>query len=295
MRKLAVLLVSSILLTSCGKTDVGCSDEEATKLVASLLKDSIQDDIVKSMSGGDTNAQGSIGPSAVRAALDKISFVFEDVRTAEVSKSSTSKTCKATLKIDLPVDILNNADRARSQLGMNNVRQMADMNGLKGSAGTFTHEINYTVQPTDDGKKIYAETEKSSPSAKFIGEVVANHLAAAAIQQAAMEQQAETQRQVAEQTAAEEAQRKADLQLATAEYKLSTQVINAVWKSIDPETRSQILPIQRAWIAKTKADCRIEAAAASTEPDAIEAARLNCEAGRNNSRSNELREYVSSE
>lgn len=294
MKKLMLTLLLPLAVASCGKANVGCSDEEATGLVISLLKDGIQGEVVQQMSGGDVNSLGGIGPSSARSVLDKIQFTIEDIRTAEESSNSTARTCKGALKINFPVDVLNSANQARAQAGMNNVRQMADMNGLKAAADTFTHEINFTIQPTDDGKKIYAETESPSAPSKFISEVVVNHLSAAAIQRTMQEQQAESQRLEAEQSAAESAQRKAALQLATAEFKLSTQVINAVWKAIDPDTRNQLLPVQRAWIAKTKADCRIEAAAASTEPDAIEAARLTCESGRNTSRTGELRQFVSS-
>ncbi len=122
-------------------------------------------------------------------------------------------------------------------------------------------------------------------------EVLANDLTATAIERNQLEQQAEAQRQQAAQSAALGTQRKAGLDLATAQFKLSMQVINAVWKAIDPNIRKQLLPIQRAWISKTKADCQIEAASASTEHDEIEAARLNCETERNASRTAELRQY----
>lgn len=46
---------------------------------------------------------------------------------------------------------------------MNNVRQLADNVGLEGGPDSFKHNIDYTVQPTDDGKKIYAETEAGAP------------------------------------------------------------------------------------------------------------------------------------
>lgn len=295
MRNKVVLIMASLALTSCGAANVGCADEEATKLAITLLKDGVQSDVVEKFSGGDMNSRSGVTPTAVRAVLDKISFSIEDVRTAAKSDTTTAKECKGTLKIKFPVDVLNSANQARSQAGLNTVRQMADLNGLQGSPDAFSHEINYTVQPTDDGKKIYTEINQSDPHAKFVSEVVANHLSAAAIQRLVQEQQATQQRMEAEQKAAEDAQRKANLQLATAEYKLSIQVIDSIWKSVDPNIRQQLLPIQRAWIAKTKADCRIEAAGASTEPDAVEATRLMCEARQNNARSNELRQYVNAD
>jgi len=291
VRTVALIMGASLSLAACSKSSGGsCSDEESTGLVVSLIKDGVRDDVVKALSGGDENAAGAVGPSQVNAALDKLKLAIEDIRTASSGNGTTAKSCKASLRLVIPVDVLNSANEARSQLGQNSVGQLADMKGLKGGGNGFTSEVSYSIQPTDDGKKIYAEADKSAPSSKFLVELLSNYLSAEGIQRAAQAAQAEAQQQAAQQTAAEAAQRKADLQLATAQYKLAIQQINAVWQSINPSTRQQILPIQRAWIAKTKADCRIEASTASTEPDGVEAARLNCEAGRNRSRADELRQ-----
>lgn len=54
------------------------------------------------------------------------------------------------------------------------------------------------------------------------------------------------------------------------------QTIAAVWKSLSPGTRARLLPQQKAWIRKKDADCRVEAASASTDPAEMEVARLAC-------------------
>ena len=101
----------------------------------------------------------------------------------------------------------------------------------------------------------------------------------------------QAQAQEAQQKVDLDTQRRANLKLAQEQYKLTIQVTNAAWQAIEPGVRRQILPLQRAWIAKVKADCHLEAAGASTDATEIETARLNCEARANQSRVGELRQY----
>jgi uncharacterized protein YecT (DUF1311 family) len=89
-----------------------------------------------------------------------------------------------------------------------------------------------------------------------------------------------------------EAAQKADLDMAAAENKLANQQINAVWKALPEDARSQLLELQRAWVRKKTADCNIEAAGVSTEVVPKEAARLRCDTRLTTTRISELQSLM---
>jgi uncharacterized protein YecT (DUF1311 family) len=87
------------------------------------------------------------------------------------------------------------------------------------------------------------------------------------------------------------AQHQADLAAAKTDNQLATQTIGATWKAIPDGVRHQLPPAQRAWIAKKTADCRVEAASSSTNPQEQEIARLGCDA--HDARADRLAQSVS--
>jgi len=111
----------------------------------------------------------------------------------------------------------------------------------------------------------------------FAAEVLASGLLRASTDDSQRaEAQAEAQ-QTAEQNAALGEQRAANLASAKTDNQLAVQTIGATWQALAGATRQRLLPQQRAWIAKKNADCKVEAAAASIDPNDKEIARLNCD------------------
>ena len=111
----------------------------------------------------------------------------------------------------------------------------------------------------------------------FAAEVLASGLLRASTDDSQRaEAQAEAQ-QTAEQNAALDEQRAANLASAKTDNQLAVQTIGATWQALAGATRQRLLPQQRAWIAKKNADCKVEAAAASIDPNDKEIARLNCD------------------
>ena len=294
MQKSFILLLLALSLGACGKSGSSCSDEEATKTILTIIRDAVQNDVVKQLSSGDPNSPNGIGPAAVKSLLDKVKITIEDVRTQSASSNTTQKSCEGKIKLVLPSDLINDANQARSNLGQNSVQQFADMSGLLGGPDAFTHAIAYTVQPTDDGKSLFGETAADTTYISFLRDVITNAVSSGAIERQQQQQTAQAQAEEAQKKVDLDNQRRANLKLAQEQFKLTIQVTNASWQAIDPAVRKQILPLQRAWIAKVKADCHLEAAGVSTDSAEIETARLNCEAKANQSRAEELRQYPQS-
>lgn len=232
-----------------------------------------------------------VSKSSIRAAIAQIVFTFEDIRTTRADPDSTKRFCEGTLKIRFPAEDLSNADDARSAAGLGTVTQLADANDVDREADTFSAKADYDVQPTDTGDKLFAETETKSPLMSVASEVLASSLLHNVLQQAAAVQQQEQQAQQAQQNAAISEQKAANLNSAQTDDRLALQSILAVWRSIPAATRAQLLPQQRAWARKKDADCRVEAATASTDPTDMEVARLNCETRTTQERISALQPY----
>ena len=271
---LVLVLAGIWVLTGYGKkSQVECSSSEATQTTIDVLKKGLEKETFSKASGGD----GSVSKSNIRAAIAQIVFTLEDVRTTKHDPNSTKQFCEGTLKVRFPAEDLTNADDARSAAGLGTVTQLADANDVDREADTFSAKADYDVQPTDTGDKLFAETETKSPLMNVVSEVLASSLLHNVLQQTAAIQQQEQQTQQAQQNAALAEQKAANLNSAKTDNQLAVQSILAVWRSIPAVSRAQLLAQQRAWARKKDADCRVEAATASTDPTDMEVARLNCD------------------
>jgi uncharacterized protein YecT (DUF1311 family) len=284
-----MVLAGTWVLTGHGKKpEVECSSSEAVSTTIGVLKEALEKQTFAKASGGDNQ---SVSKSSIRAAIAQIVFTLEDIRTTKTDPNSTKRFCEGTLKIRFPAEDISNADDARSAAGLGTVTQFADANDVDREANVFSAKADYDVQPTDTGDKVFAETETKSPIMNVASEVLASSLLHNVLQQAAANQQQEQQAQQAQQSAALAEQKAANLNSAKTDNQLAVQSILAVWRSIPASTRAQLLAQQRAWSRKKDADCRVEAATASTDPTEIEVARLNCDTRLTQERINVLQPY----
>ncbi|HEY1214801.1 MAG TPA: lysozyme inhibitor LprI family protein, partial [Bryobacteraceae bacterium] len=287
---LVAVLVAAWWLTGFGKkTEIQCSSPDAMSTTIDVLKKGLEKEI-QSKTNSVENAD-AVSKSSIRAAIAQLVVTFEDVRTTRQDPNSTKRFCEGTLKIRFPAEDLSNADEARSAAGLGTVTQLADSNDVDREADTFSAKTDYDVQPTDTGDKVFAETETKSPLMNVASEVLASSLLHNVLQQAAAAQQQQQQAQQTQQNAAVAEQKAADLNSAKVDNQLAMQSILAVWRAIPAPVRTQLLPQQRAWVRKKDADCRVEAASASTDPTDIEVARLKCDTAATQERINFLQPY----
>jgi uncharacterized protein YecT (DUF1311 family) len=298
MFKLGVLLaLASVSLAGCGAKVEDCSGAGAKETATTVIKQQIEKAVLEHVEG--ENGERRVGKSKVRATIGQLALSFEDIRTTKSDPNSTKRFCTGRLKIALPDAVITDAETAREKAGLDSINKLSDRQDVERNANSFTSDIDFNVQPTDDGEKVYAEVEDGEATFTFFGEVLASHLLRSSIEsaqiaeeQAAAEQRRAEEAALAEQSAAESNQKKAQLMQAQAENKLASQTINAVWSQIPEETRTSLADIQQAWKLKKNADCVIEASSESTDPTIKEAARLACDTQQVNSRANYLRQYV---
>jgi hypothetical protein len=289
----ALTVVAS--LAGCGQNlglaqETTCTSPDTFAVAAKLVSDQVEKDALAKSKQADGSY--AVSPSAIRAAVALLKISIDDVRTTKADPNSTKKFCTGTMKVVFPLNAIDGADKARSMANLTTVSALADTANVQRNADAFTFSADYDVQPTDDRKSVFVESDSIAPQMDFLAEVVGAYLArpilesAAAAQQQAQQQQAQQQQLLTQQAS------QAALAQATADNKLSIQVINATWSSIGADNRAQLLDAERAWIAAKAADCNVQAAAASTDPTDRETARLKCDTAANQARSDALKQYM---
>lgn len=279
--------LAMIAVSGCGhQTDVTCSSDDGVGATINMIRETIEKDSLAKSKQDDGTYLTS--PSKIRATLALLKIVINDIRTSKIDPNSTKKFCVGNAKITVPIQILNDADSARSMANLNSVEQLADVANVQRSADNLTFSIDYSVQPTDDKKSTYAESDSIGPQMQFVAEVISSALIKSKIEnQKTAQQQEVQQQQFAQKQAiiAENNQAKVD-------NRLSGQAIGAAWNAIDIDTRSRILPIQRVWISAKVAECNVRAASASTDSVEQDTARLKCDTEQNQARMDWLRQYM---
>lgn len=284
------LLLATASLGGCDavnglyKGKVDCLSESGQLAAVAIVKERAEKKIRET--GDESNP---LSKSKIRAALAQVKFLFEDVRTSKEDPNSTKKFCAGTLKIAFPTEMITESEKARELMSLDNLTKYADQKDIRRDANTFRIDVDFNVQPTDDGIKVYAEIEDGDPVYSLVTEVVAGQLYEKRISQAKAEEKQRVDNEQQQQEAALAEQRQANYEEAKAANQLAEQSINAVWGTLPQDVRQQVLPLQRAWIKSKDADCKVEAAGVSTEPTEREISRLQCQAKRNNERAADLR------
>lgn len=277
MKQRTLLLAGTLLaLSACGKGQpVACTAESAQAPVVSIVKEQLEKLVAAKLRG--ESGTRTIGMSKIRAAIAALVVSIGDIRTSKEDPNSTRRFCTGSLGIRFPGDALADADTARAAANMPTVSDMAAEANVERAADRFTNDIEFNVQPTDDGSKVFAETDSSNAMFGFAAEVLASGLLRSSIEASQRETAQAAAQQSAEQNAALAQQRSANLASVRTDNQLAVQTIAASWKAIDPATRARLLPVQRAWIRKKDADCAVTAAAASVDPAERETARMTCD------------------
>lgn len=281
LRVLACLAVV-LVLSACNKKENGCSGDAAR----AAMTDIVHQQLERAALARSKNADGSrvIDLGKIRAAVQQVVVVLDDIRTDKSDSSSGKSDCTATLRLKFSTNVLNDAFSARQKLKANSVEDLADSKNIDHKADTYWSTATYHVQPTDDGQKVVAQLDDGATLFDFGAEVIVSSAALNLIDQA---QQAE-QAQKAQTDAALAEQRAANLAAARAENQLALQEIKQAWADLAPWQRQQILTLQRTWMRKKDADCLVEAANATAstngapaDPAATandrEIARLTCD------------------
>jgi hypothetical protein len=264
-----------------------CDSPDTKQLAQELLNKTLNDTSISALKGLISEGGNSIDVSRLRAAIGQIKFDLADVRTSRSDPQSSKQFCAAAMTASLPASLVNDANATRTLRGEPNIAEGAVLSDLKLEGNTLSHDLEYSVQPTDDGKKIYAEIQNADLPMAFLSQVVmdalqkntiqaqqvANQRIAMENQQLAAEQEAEAAQEAATQAAQQQADQSAyaQIQQDEAQSKLNTanQKLNIIWNSASKAARNQLLADQRLWLKKRDLECRLNSADAAADQQAL--------------------------
>lgn len=175
-----VLLLLAVL-SGVGCSDIrklgetSCSDPDGLVLVTKLVVDHASNKLADEK---DADGDRLFDSSAIRAELSRYQLAVADIRTDKTDPNSTKVFCKGSLKVTLPVASLSEVDDALRSIDQGDLTALAGRSGVERNANVFTSEIEYTLQPTDDKKSIYAEVPQDHASGEFIRWVAGSQLVA---------------------------------------------------------------------------------------------------------------------
>lgn len=212
MMKFSIVSLLSIifLLTGCDKVQkvvshkVKCNDELTKELVIKNLSQQISDISAQRVKTLIEQENITVDMGKLRAALQELRFQIEDVRTNNSDPNSQKEYCLANFTTQFPALMIEDANAARALYDEKDVDQDAILKDLIFENQSLAKEIEYLVQPTDDGQKVYVTVENADLLAYFLRDVVIDSLIKTARQNAVEQQQYEIQQRIEEQEAAEQ-------------------------------------------------------------------------------------------
>ncbi len=298
---LAIAISLFFMISGCSNSlEVDCGGKTTISAVENMLQQRLEDSVRKQL-----DSEGSIDgydSAKLRVGTKQIKVVLADVRTIKKDPDSSRKFCSARLQLTLPNNVVEAANSARSIADMSDVKKLAHENRIDRDGNKYGRELEYSIQPTDDGKKIIAETDEDSSLFTFLTELFSSYLLSEEVRNKAIEADKAAAADAREERRAEEEvssarneQALATLDESKVQNRMANERINAVWASIPKSTKDRLRELQRAWIRKAAAKCKLEAAGKSDISAEREAIRLRCDTSEQLARASQLERFVSYE
>ncbi|KAB0653358.1 DUF1311 domain-containing protein [Acinetobacter bohemicus] len=267
---------------------VKCDDENAKQLVVEGFSKTVSDIASKRVKELIDTENVTIDMGKLRSTLQQITFNVNDVRTNNSDPNSKKQYCVTEFVVKVPDQMVKDADAARAVYDENNIAQAAVLSDLSFEANQLKKEIEYLVQPTDDGKKVYVTLENPDALAYFVRDIAVDSLVKTARQNAAEVAKQDEIKRVAEEEAAVQEYQSVLISEAKTNLDKANENLNLVWNSTTKEERSRLLDEQKIWLKKRELECKLE----SSNSDNPEVYRINCETNMTTQRTSELRQKI---
>ena len=292
--KLLALMTCMLLVSGCDKVQsiaggsVKCDDETAKQLVVEGFSKTVSDIASKRVKELIDTENVTIDMGKLRSTLQQITFNVNDVRTNNSDPNSKKQYCVTEFVVKVPDQMVKDADAARAVYDENNIAQAAVLSDLSFEANQLKKEIEYLVQPTDDGKKVYVTLENPDALAYFVRDIAVDSLVKTARQNAAEVAKQDEIKRVAEEEAAAQEYQSVLISEAKTNLDKANENLNLVWNSTTKEVRSRLLDEQKISLKKRELECKLE----SSNSDNPEVYRINCETNMTTQRTSELRQKI---
>lgn len=285
---LVTTLLVTTMLSACDKLGinnattptVACGSEDANKLVISLVRENIEkeaialfdDDKIK-----NNPAFANIGINQIRQMVESIQFSLADVRTTEKTETSSKLQCEATLRLEVPQDMLAKAIEANKIVNDSN-KNTADFfeREYRQEGAYYTKNISYSVQPTDDKTKVFATLNQPKSVSDGVSALVGMALLKEPLDTAKREAASQEAAQEAEIQALNNEQQQAELKEWEERHKVALKEINGFWNKLPKTIQDKLQATQTAWNTNQQKTCAVQAKTEAGDPVAEQILKLTC-------------------
>ncbi|MBP6115972.1 MAG: DUF1311 domain-containing protein [Neisseriaceae bacterium] len=238
---------------------VSCTNPEATQfLLDSVAKKAEQSTL------GLSSMEWSITEGMVQTVWQQLQAKIDNIRTEEQTDSKVS--CVASYTVDVPAGVMKQAQEGYvfwMETDTSLLSQLDEFGWAKESS-SLVKNIQYTVQQTDDGKKIITEQDKPSETIDGLAYLMAAHFAYDFYTKM-FEAEDANEREYAEREAKlqvlDDERTMAKVKEAQEMNKFAHQRLNAAWNSLPEDVRNEMKGVQKAWNEKRDTECRYSATA----------------------------------
>lgn len=241
--KLLALIGSMFFISGCDKvqsitgSSVKCDNETAKQLVVESFSKTVGDVAALRVKELVDSENITIDMGKLRSTLQQITFNVNDVRTNNSDPNSNKQYCVTEFVVKIPDQMIKDADAARAIYDENNIAQSAILSDLSFESNQLKKEIEYLVQPTDDGKKVYVTLENPDALAYFVRDIAVDSLVKTARQNAAEVAKQEEIKRIAEESAVAEEYQSVLLSEAQSNLDKANANLNLVWNATTKDAR----------------------------------------------------------
>lgn len=292
--KLLALISCALSLSGCDQVQsitgqsVKCDNDTAKQLVVESFSKTVSEVASQRVKELIASENITIDMGKLRSTLQQITFNVSDVRTNNSDPNSKKQYCVTQFVVKIPDQMVKDADAARAVYDENNIAQAAVLSDLSFETNQLKKEIEYLVQPTDDGKKVYVTLENPDVLAYFVRDIAVDSLLKTTRQNAVEVAKQEEIKRISEQEAAAQEYQSVLLLEAKTSLEQANENLNLVWNATSKEIRAQLLDEQKIWLKKRELECKLS----SNETDNPQLHRFNCEANMTTQRTSELRQKI---
>lgn len=292
--KLLALISCALSLSGCDQVQsitgqsVKCDNDTAKQLVVESFSKTVSEVASQRVKELIASENITIDMGKLRSTLQQITFNVSDVRTNNSDPDSKKQYCVTQFVVKIPDQMVKDADAARAVYDENNIAQAAVLSDLSFETNQLKKEIEYLVQPTDDGKKVYVTLENPDVLAYFVRDIAVDSLLKTTRQNAVEVAKQEEIKRISEQEAAAQEYQSVLLLEAKTSLDQANENLNLVWNATSKEIRAQLLDEQKIWLKKRELECKLS----SNETDNPQLHRFNCEANMTTQRTSELRQKI---
>jgi Lysozyme inhibitor LprI len=271
--------------------DKTCSSQLAVQTISDIFADNVEREAREE--NKSIPEEKRLDLAKIRAVAGQIKYSLDDVLTTKTDPHSTKKFCEASLSLAIPGNTLTNANEKRKTQNQPQIKTLAEDSNFRVDGDKYSLKISYSVQPTDDGKKLQVTVDNVKPFQQIVSATViwaavnlpTQNTSSGSLQQAiaspappAVSPPAAANGSggaSAPLVATTEQTPKSPLTMANEDYAAAEHEINFVWKSLPKQIRDANLDAQKVFNTEKETVCAKEALAAG-DGEKFEIARNKC-------------------